>query len=338
VALASTITQVIAPTGLAAPPLAPHDLDTTTPFKHVIVIYGENRSFDHLFATYRSPSGDHVQNMLSEGILNHDGTRGPNFAKAVQYQAKDATTFNISPAKSGPYTTLPPPNTPSAPEAANNERPPPLATIAAAEAVDCGVLPRDIYQLTTGATGLPNDHIDTRINDVMRLAPGPFQLRPGVPYDAYAARPVHRYYQNYQQPDCSAAHATAENPSGCLHDLYPWVEATIGAGNNGAKQPAGFNDESTGEGATAMGCYNAQRGNMPYFKQLAERYTISDNYRQPALGGPGLDSIMAGFGDDIWYSNGKSQATTPPTNEIENPNAQAGTNNWYTQDGYSGGS
>ena len=28
---------------------------------------------------------------------------------------------------------------------------------------------------------------------------------------------------------------------------------------------------------------------------------------------------------------------TPPTNQIENPDPMAGTNNWYTQDGYSGG-
>ena len=28
------------------------DKDTVTPIKHVIVIIGENRSFDHVFATY----------------------------------------------------------------------------------------------------------------------------------------------------------------------------------------------------------------------------------------------------------------------------------------------
>ena len=28
------------------------DHETTTPIKHVIVIIGENRSFDHVFATY----------------------------------------------------------------------------------------------------------------------------------------------------------------------------------------------------------------------------------------------------------------------------------------------
>ena len=47
---------------------------------------------------------------------------------------------------------------------------------------------------------------------------------------------------------------------------------------------------------------------------------------------------MFGFADAIWYSNGKGKALPPPTNQIENPNPQAGTNNYYDQDGYSGGS
>src|SRR5579863_1856789 len=323
---------------LAAPPLAPNDLDTTTPIKHVIVIYGENRSFDHLFATYVSPSGDKVLNLLSEGIIDANGRLGPNFTKAKQFQATDNATYSVAPTKGGAYQALPPPNTGSAPEAASDEAPPPFATIAAAAAVDFGVLPRDLRLLTTGATGLPNDTVDTRIANVNSLQPGPFQLTPGTPYDAYANSPVHRYYQARQQADCSASAATTENPSGCQNDLYPWVEVTIGAGSNGNPQPAGFNDESTKEGATSMGFYNVQQGDMPYFTQLANRYTISDNYHQPAMGGTGLDSIIAGFGDAIWYSDGKGSPAAPPANQIENPNAQSGTNNWYTQDGYSGGS
>jgi len=55
---------------------APHDRDTTTPIKHVIIIVGENRSFDHLFATYVPPTGT-VLNMLSQGIINADGTPAP---------------------------------------------------------------------------------------------------------------------------------------------------------------------------------------------------------------------------------------------------------------------
>src|SRR5215469_9942150 len=57
-------------------------LETATPIKHVIIIVGENRSFDHLFATYLPVSrNENVLNLLSEGIVNGDGSPGWNFAK-----------------------------------------------------------------------------------------------------------------------------------------------------------------------------------------------------------------------------------------------------------------
>ena len=50
---------------------------TTSPIKHVIVIIGENRSFDHVFATYQPNGGQKIWNLLSEGIIKADGTRRP---------------------------------------------------------------------------------------------------------------------------------------------------------------------------------------------------------------------------------------------------------------------
>jgi phospholipase C len=59
---------------------------TATPIKHVIVIIGENRSFDHVFATYVPKRGQTVHNLLSEGIIQLDANKnaipGPNFHKA----------------------------------------------------------------------------------------------------------------------------------------------------------------------------------------------------------------------------------------------------------------
>ena len=50
-------------------------LSTATPIKHVLIIIGENRSFDHLFATYvPRNTNESVLNLLSEGIINADGT------------------------------------------------------------------------------------------------------------------------------------------------------------------------------------------------------------------------------------------------------------------------
>src|ERR1700748_3309927 len=68
------------------------DDDTATPIKHVIVIVGENRSFDHVFATYVPKKGEKVMNLLSEGIVKADGTPGANFSKAAQLAATDTSS------------------------------------------------------------------------------------------------------------------------------------------------------------------------------------------------------------------------------------------------------
>ena len=83
-----------------------------SPIKHVIVIVGENRSFDHIFATYKPKEGESVDNLLSKEIINPDGTPGKNFALATQYSADitGSTTFQLSPAtKKKPYSKLPAP-------------------------------------------------------------------------------------------------------------------------------------------------------------------------------------------------------------------------------------
>ncbi len=329
-AMLSMLTNFVAPVAFAAP-LQANDDNTTTPIKHVIVIYGENRSFDHLFATYTSPSGDKVNNLLSEGIVNADGSAGPNFAKAAQSMASNTSGFQIAPSKTGPYQTLPPLNA-GGPKA-NSDSAPPFNTIAQAQDATSDLLPRGYKLLLTGATGLTSGALDTRLPNVSSLPNGPYSLSPGIPYDAYTASPVHRFYQMWQQVDCDISHATSSNPSGCLNDLFPWVEATIGAGTNGAAlTPGGITP--SGEGSVSMGFYNVAEGDMPYFKKLSDRYTISDNYHQPAKGGTGLDSIFAGFGDALWYSDGKGNATPPPSGQIEDPDPQSGTNNVYTNDGY----
>src|SRR5689334_8973529 len=65
------------------------DSTTASPIKHVIVIVGENRTFDHIFATYKPKAGEHVDNLLSKGIIDEDGSPGPNYSLAVQYSAVD---------------------------------------------------------------------------------------------------------------------------------------------------------------------------------------------------------------------------------------------------------
>ncbi len=67
---------------------------TKTPIKHVIVIIGENRTFDHIYATYKPKRGEKVDNLLSKGIINADGTPGPNYALATQFSAVDSIAMD----------------------------------------------------------------------------------------------------------------------------------------------------------------------------------------------------------------------------------------------------
>jgi phospholipase C len=420
--------------GVAADAWTPRDGQTATPIKHVIIIIGENRSFDHVFATYVPTRGHTVHNLLSEGIIQLDANKnavpGPNFRKAEQLAASDLgsqDTFLLSPPKqefpggilplpevagpsgaqgyftpSGTHTTIAcGTTTVNGTTSTNDLDPVTCATVTEnglPNAADANGL--TYYQsLASGGTGQYAFTADLRIANFYNLPPGPFQLTNGtntatpgysLTYTDYSASPVHRFYQMWQQLNCSLEYASQENPSGCNGSLFSWVEATVGAGTDGLTQaqyaqsffstsfsdnfeyPSGFSatnppteaqwtahefalydsvPATTGEGATALGFYNVSQGDVPYFKSLADNYAMSDNFHQSVNGGTGVNHIMLGHGDVIWFSDGNGNPQTPPHNvavttnppgwggpgtidQIENPNPQAGTNNFYTQDGY----
>src|SRR5262249_42044359 len=82
--LSGTALAVLALSQVAAPPVTVAEVQPKTPIQHVIIIIGENRTFDHIFATYQPRKGETVDNLLSKGIINADGTPGPNFSLALQ--------------------------------------------------------------------------------------------------------------------------------------------------------------------------------------------------------------------------------------------------------------
>ena len=140
---------------------------TESPIKHVIVILGENRTFDHVFATYEpARPGEHVDNLLSKGIITKDGLPGPNYAKAAQFSAVVNNIYSISPGQKTPYNKRPtrcrrrePPmrRKPATPPSIRPRSMGPgcLATLQLAAQGDYGLRQQDLPLLTTGATGLP---------------------------------------------------------------------------------------------------------------------------------------------------------------------------------------
>jgi phospholipase C len=303
---------------------ATDQLPTATPIKHVIVVIGENRSFDHIYGTYVPKSGDSILNLLSEGMVGTDGTPGPNFTAAKQFTTSGQTSYFIGVDNSSktPYTTLPAPTLGGAPNVASMTMPPFAGlTDAQLAAIEPSLEPSDLFLLTTGATGaaVTSGAPDTRIANYAALPNGPFQLTgPSLAYDTYTGDTAHRFYQMWQQSDCSIQNATEDNPTGCLNDLYPFFITTYG----GLTADHG--------GGTSMAFYNMQDEDAPLFKKLADEYTISDNYHQPGQGGTGIQHVFLGTGDDIYWSDGNDNPTVPPASRIANPNPQSGTNNQYT--------
>jgi phospholipase C len=298
---------------------------TRTPVKHVIVLIGENRTFDHLYATYVPPSGDSIHNLLSEGIIRADGSPGPNFPRARQFTTGPEANYfiGIANAQKSPYATLPAPTLGGAPNKQSASAPPfnlPLSFLAA---IEPSLAAGDLPLLTTGATGATETTgPDLRIANDLTLPDGPFQLTgPKLAYDTYTGDTAHRFFQMWQQSDCSSHDISEDNPSGCLSDLYPFVMTTY-AGPTADKG-----------GGTSMAFYNMQNGDAPLLKKLADEYTISDNYHQPAQGGTGIQHVFLGTGDNVFWSDGNGAPTPAPAAQVANPNPKPGTNNQYTVDG-----
>jgi phospholipase C len=298
------------------------DGSTTTPIKHVIVLIGENRTFDHVFATYQAKHGESVGNLLSKGIINSDGGRGLNAALATQNQVNTPlpATYFIKSNNKIAYSPLPTPRLNGAPnkQMGLGDTAPFDNTVSDAqlEQLEPSLETSDLGLLRTGATGAAGTTgLDDRVTNATNLLNTVFQLTgPNLPYDSYTGDTVHCFYHMWQQSDCDVASATASNPSGCLNDLYPFVGLA--------------RDDS---GGNSMGFYEMQDGDAPVFKKLADDFTLSDNFHQSVMGGTAANHIALGTGDAIFWTTFNGQ-TKPPASAIADPDPTSPTSDKYKAD------
>ena len=144
-----------------------------TPIEHLIIVVGENHSFDAVFATFEPRGGATVRNLLSQGIVEADGSPGAHFALAAQRRAVPQARYSIDPPRAAPYQHLPQPRLAGVQDAA----------LAAVE-----------------------NHLDARFP--ADLPNGPFPITRYVPYGKTAlptGDPVHRFFQMWQQTGGSNA-------------------------------------------------------------------------------------------------------------------------------------
>src|SRR5437660_11195283 len=110
----------------------------------------------------------------------------------------------------------------------------------------------------------------------------------------------------WQQSDCNVLNAKPDNPSGCLNDLYPFV-GVVRCDNSGSN---------------SMGFYNMLKGDAPVLKQLADEFTMSDNFYQSVMGGTAVQHIMLGTADAIPWTTFQG-LTQPPAGRIANPDPKS---------------
>jgi phospholipase C len=307
---------------------------TKSPIKHVIVLIGENRTFDHVFATYVPKSHDSVSNLLSKRIIKADGTPGVNFAKAAQFKAvppfKTHFFISLESNEKAAYDVLPEPTLNFAPTKTVLPPGTPQSILAL---VEPSLNTADLNLLTTGAaTGFTQTIVqpdpDTRVDNFDALQNGPFPLKgKSLPYDSFTGDTTHRLFEMWQQSDCNVKNATPSNPSGCLSDLYPYVITTY----TNIPDPANGGAIDDNGGGNSMAFYNVQAGDAPVLTRLADEYSMSDNFHQSVMGGTGANHVMLGTGDAIFWSDGLGNPIPPPSH-IANPNPLPGMDNVYTVD------
>jgi acid phosphatase len=246
---------VMLPLHAAAAPKA------TTPIEHVIVVVGENRSFDHLYGVYKPPRGQSIKNLLAAGIVRADGTPGPNYRLAAQKTADMSKGYSPTPPITGSYRTLSQP-------------------------------------YASGAFGQQQGTPDSRFP--AELPNGPFQITRYVSLGAHTGDPIHRFFHMWQQVN------------GGDNDLFVWTANNFGVYRG--DDVASIDALPIHQGAVAMGFYNMAQGDAPYFKYLAERYAIADNYHQAIMGGTAANYVAMVAADvAVHAENGKNAA--PPADQ-----------------------
>ena len=295
-AVAALALSVLAATAASAAPARPGSPATTTPIKHVVVIIGENHTFDNVFATYQPPRGQHIWNLLSEGIVTKDGNPGPNYARAAQLTAVNTKKYTLTPKITGKYPTLPAPNT---------------------------------TYVAPACDGLPANSTDTRFP--ADLPNGPFQITQSVPYfDShvqYSNLGQCEFFGAYTATRCTASTRCGSKPPTTTGSPpgWPTLPGTITAPSRRSRstRAACRWASTTWPRATPRSCA---------ISRSTTRSATTTTRRSRAA--PGANHIALGTGFAASYQDASGQATAPPAGEIENPNPKPGTNNNYTQDGY----
>jgi len=270
--------------------------------------------------------------------VNADGTPGPHFKKAQQFQAvapfRTKYFISLDKHEKAPYDLLPEPTLNFSP---NGTTPPPFPSATPPSIlalIEPSLETTDLNLLTTGASGASNTFTlpdpDTRVENSARSQRTLPTRRPAacltIPTPGTLLTGSLRCGSNLT---ATSRTPPAKIPSGCLSDLYPFVITNYTNQIDSVfDNPPAFDDNG---GGNSMAFYNVQNGDAPVLKNLADEFSMSDNFHQSFMGGTGANHFMLGTGDAIFWSDGQGNPIPPPSH-IANPDPLPGTDDVYTVD------
>src|SRR5262249_37659091 len=180
-------------------------IPTTSPIKHVIVIIGENRTFDHVYATYVPKQGQGVANLLSRGIIRPDGSPGPDKNAAEQFSIAviDPVSYFINTktlkgAGKGAARPFPPPSggggAPAGSGAVGTAGPRPRQYCGAVRCdhILAGAAPADLARVEGHGSRPPDDRRDGLEELPSRSDSATLRL-PGAGHPHYESRPAAKH-------------------------------------------------------------------------------------------------------------------------------------------------
>src|SRR5262249_17825749 len=111
--LAKRFTTGVAMSAMLLPTFAPYAAyaatTPTTPIQHVIIIVGENHTFDNLFGTYQPKAGQTFFNLPTKCLVRADGRPAPKLNLAKKKIGNERGGYDARTASPGFFPALPHP-------------------------------------------------------------------------------------------------------------------------------------------------------------------------------------------------------------------------------------
>ncbi|GAA4479810.1 alkaline phosphatase family protein [Microbacterium panaciterrae] len=282
------------PIGSASAHTAPAS-DTSTPIKHVVVIFGENVSFDHYFATY--PNAANIAGETVQGT----GAAAATFTAAANTPADIGTLANAG---------LLAPNNP------NSSQP---TRLTPGQAVTCDQDHEYLAEQKAYNGGAMDKFVENTSTDTCGAAGDPRYATPGMTMDYYDGNTVTglwNYAQHYALSDSSFSDTFGPSSPGAINLVSGQTHGVISVDPFTGKQTA-TPDAYTVKSPNAQGVGTMTEDPDPAFDDCSDN-SHAKTYALAAMQGRNIGDLLTAKNVSWgWFQGGFTPQSTKTINGVD---------------------